>query len=46
MRNVEFLKAENLVRHFSMLVEFHVIEFGISYKLDLWKGFDVILNCL
>ena len=46
MRSVEFLNAENLVRHFNMLVEFHVIVFGISYELDLWKGFEVIPNCL
>ena len=29
-----------------MLVELYVIVFGISYKINLLKGFDVIPNCL
>ena len=46
MRNVDIVKPEKFVRHFNMLVEFHVIVFGISYELDLWKGFEVIPNYL
>ena len=26
--------------------KFKELVFGISYELDLWKGFDVIPNCL
>ena len=29
-----------------MLVEFHVIVFGISCELDLWKRFEVIPDSL
>ena len=46
MRSVDILKPETFVRYFNMSVEFHVIVFGISYEQDLWKGFDVIPNCL